>query len=73
MHPFSITFITSALRLSASWCGRSFSGAKFLHHGGKLLERDLSISVCVNLLDDIVNSILAQGLTETENLFNFLG
>jgi hypothetical protein len=58
MHPFSITFITSAFRRSASIIS-GCSGAKFFHHTGKLLEGYLAVSIGINLLDDVIHSILA--------------
>jgi hypothetical protein len=61
------------LRLSASWLGGNFSGAKFLHHGGELLERDLTVTISIDLLDNFVDGILAEGLTEAQNFLDLLG
>jgi hypothetical protein len=35
------------------------SSAEFLHHGGKLLEGDLTITIGIDLFDDVIDSILA--------------
>ena len=44
----------------------------FEHHLGKLIIGDLSVTVLVNLLDNLRNNVLIKVLTEGENLFDFI-
>ena len=46
------------------------SRAEFLHHGGELLEGDLTVAVSVDLLDDVVNRLLGEGLAEGQDFLN---
>ena len=45
----------------------------FEHHGGKLLVRNLPISVFVDLGNELLHNLLVQILTETQNLLQLLG
>ena len=45
---------------------------EFLHHLSELLEGDLAIAIRINLFNDIVDSLLANRLSETQNLLDLL-
>jgi len=43
------------------------------HHGGELFVRDLTITVLIDLLDDLVHDALVEGLTEGQHLLDLVG
>jgi Ca2+-binding EF-hand superfamily protein len=43
------------------------------HHLGELIERDFTIAVSINLLDDLVDDFFVEVLTETEDLLDLVG
>lgn len=68
MAPLNFFFHLNA---SKFWTGCSLHLCRSLdvlvHHNSKLLERDLTISILVNLLDNAVDDGLVQGLSERED------
>lgn len=42
------------------------------HHGSKLFVRDFTVTVLIDLLDDLIDNLLIQVLSEGKNLLNFI-
>jgi len=45
---------------------------ELLHHLSELLERDLAVTIRVNLLHDVIDCLLADCLSEAKDLLDFL-
>jgi hypothetical protein len=42
------------------------------HHGGEFVVRDLTVTVLINLLDDLVDDVLVESLTERQHLLDLI-
>ena len=75
-----VTFIKLSIALSelrgASGGNLIFSlrsRAEFLHHVGEFFEGNLPISIGINLLNNVVDCLLAHGLSEAQDLLDLAG
>lgn len=53
--------------------GSIWRSGDVFHHLGELLEGDLTVTVGVNLLDNLSNNLLVKILTESQNLLDLVG